>query len=102
MSVTSTPVPGSSSGRRVVTPSLSMVMQNGHAAAMVRAPVASASAVRFSLIRVPSVSSMNIRAPPAPQQKARSLVRGISARRSPGTAPRTSRGGAKTRLCRPR
>lgn len=51
------------------TPSLIMVLQNGHAAAMMEAPVSKASCVRSMFIRVfPDSSSLNICAPPAPQQ----------------------------------
>jgi hypothetical protein len=64
--------------------------------------VLSASSVRVSLIRVPIVSSIHMRAPPAPQQNDRSRLRGISVNRMPGTLPRISRGGLNTRLCRPR
>jgi len=46
------------------------------------------------LIRVPSFSSIHIRAPPAPQQNDFSPWRGISVRVTPGSAPMSSRGGA--------
>ena len=49
-------------------PSLSMTLQNGQPIAMRSAPVATASSVRLVLIRVPSFSSIHMRAPPAPQQ----------------------------------
>jgi len=50
-------------------PSEIMVKQKGHAVHTVCAPVASASLVRFWLIRVPMSSSIHILPPPAPQQK---------------------------------
>ena len=77
-------------------------MQNGHAAVTRSGASASASSVRLMLMRVPRFSSIHIRAPPAPQQNDRSRLRGISVSVSPGMAPSSSRGGAKTRLCRPR
>ena len=83
------------------TPEVSMVLQKGQPTAISSAPVESASAVRFSLIRVPSFSSMNIRAPPAPQQKPSLRLRSIS-RSSMPVALRSSRGGSKILLCRPR
>ena len=58
------------------------------------APVATASSVRLALIRVPSFSSIHIRAPPAPQQNDVSRVRSISRSSTPGSAPISSRGGA--------
>ena len=45
-----------------------MTMQNGQAVARVSAPVAMTSLVRSALMRVPRVSSIHIRPPPAPQQ----------------------------------
>ena len=75
------------------TPSVSIVVQNGHAVAMVVAPVAMASSARFTLIRVPIVSFMKTRAPPPPQQNADSHERGISATSRPGIAASSSRGG---------
>jgi hypothetical protein len=54
---------------------------------------ASASSVRSTLMRLPIFSSIHIRAPPAPQQKPRSLQRGISVAVRPFTASRISRGG---------
>src|SRR6478672_2482613 len=101
-SLTSTLSCVSSSCWRRETLSDSITMQNGHAAATMSGCRESASSARFSLMRWPIVSSIHIRAPPAPQQKDLSWFRGISASRRPGTLPRSSRGGAKTRLWRPR
>ena len=61
-----------------------MTRQNGQPTAIWSAPVPTASAVRFSLIREPMVSSIHIRAPPAPQQKDRSALRSISTYSAPG------------------
>src|SRR5437762_2851370 len=61
-----------------LTPSSNMVTQNGQATATPLASVATASLRRLWLIRVPLFSSMNARAPPAPQQKPRSRHRGSS------------------------
>src|SRR2546423_699753 len=61
-----------------VTPSPSMVRQNGHDAATVLAPVDNASSTRSTLMCLPIRSSIHIRAPPAPQQKERSAERSIS------------------------
>ena len=72
-----------------VSPSESITRQNGQPTAIWSAPVATASLVRFTLIRSPMVSSIHIRAPPAPQQKDRSELRGISTTRrraAPGAA----------------
>jgi len=52
--------------------------------AMASAPMATASAVRLPLMRVPIFSSIHIHAPSAPQQKERSLLRGISRSSTPG------------------
>ena len=76
-----------------VTPSASITLQNGQPMAIFVAPVATASDVRFSLIRVPSCSSIHMRAPPAPQQNEREPLRSISATFAPGRAPSRSRGG---------
>src|SRR5665213_1213807 len=65
MSITDT----SSSRPLAFTASSSMIMQNGQAVEMMSAPVASASLVRSMFTRLPIVSSIHIRAPPAPQQK---------------------------------
>ena len=52
-----------------------------------------ASVARVVLMRVPIDSSIHMRAPPAPQQKDFSRLRGISATVTPGRAPSSSRGG---------
>jgi hypothetical protein len=57
--------------------------------------------VRFSLIRDPMVSSIHIRAPPAPQQNDRSELRSISTNSAPGSTWSSSRGGEYTPLWRP-
>ena len=85
-----------------VSPSEIMTRQNGQPIAIRWAPVARASSVRFMLTRVPSFSSIHMRAPPAPQQKEVSPLRGISVSSTPGRDPISSRGGAYTWLCRPR
>ena len=76
-----------------VSPSDSITRQNGQPTAIWSAPVPTASAVRFSLIRVPMVSSIHMRAPPAPQQKDFSELRGISLNSAPGSTCSSSRGG---------
>ena len=85
-----------------VSPSESITRQNGQPVAIWSAPVSTASVVRLRLIRSPSFSSIHIRAPPAPQQKERSLLRGISVSSASGMTLRSSRGGEYTWLCRPR
>ena len=50
-------------------------------------------AVRFTLIRSPMVSSIHMRAPPAPQQKDRSPLRAISVNSASGMTSSSSRGG---------
>ena len=75
-------------------PSEIITRQNGQPMAIRSAPVAMASSVRFMLIRVPSFSSIHMRAPPAPQQKEVSRLRSISRSSTPGSAPISSRGGA--------
>ena len=60
------------------TASDSMTMQNGQAVEMTSGSRPSASSVRSTLIRLPIFSSIQNRAPPAPQQKPRSLQRCIS------------------------
>ncbi len=50
--------------------------------------------VRLTLTRSPIVSSIHIRAPPAPQQKDRSELRGISVSVASGITSSSSRGGA--------
>ena len=71
-----------------------MTLQNGQPMAIRSAPVARASSVRLVLIRVPSFSSIHMRAPPAPQQNDFSLERSISRSSTPGSEPSSSRGGA--------
>ena len=70
-----------------------MTMQNGQAVATVAAPVSSTCRVRSSLIRVPRVSSIHIRPPPAPQQNVSLPLLGISVSDTPA-APSTERGAA--------
>ena len=91
----------SSSSTTLLTPSDIIVLQNGQPMAMADAPVATASSVRLTLMRWPMVSSIHMRAPPAPQQKPVFLLRGISTRFAPD-APISSRGASKTLLWRPR
>ena len=85
-------------------PPPSMVLQKGQPTATSPAPVERASSARLSAMRVPSFSSMNMRAPPAPQQKPLLRLRSIST--SPAGPPAmdssSSRGGSNTLLCRPR
>ena len=76
-----------------VRPSASITRQNGQPTAIWSAPVATASFVRLTLIRSPMVSSIHIRAPPAPQQNDRSPLRSISASSAPGMICSRSRGG---------
>ena len=75
-----------------VSPSESITRQNGQPTAIWSAPVATASAVRVSLMREPIVSSIHMRAPPAPQQKDRSELRGISTSLVSGMTLSSSRG----------
>ena len=84
-----------------LTPPSNMVVQNGQAVAISSAPVSIACPVRDSLMRWPMSSSMNMRAPPAPQQKDSLWDLSIS-RSSMPVAPNSSRGGSKTWLWRPR
>jgi hypothetical protein len=93
-----TPAPGSALDCASLSPSRIITMQYGHAVATVEAPVSSAWRVRSALIRVPRVSSIHIRPPPAPQQNVFRPLLSISRSSSPGTAPRTSRGAAMTEL----
>ena len=76
-----------------VSPSESMTRQNGQPTAIWSAPVSTASTVRFTLIRSPMFSSIHMRAPPAPQQKDFSELRGISTKSAPGRISSSSRGG---------
>ena len=62
-----------------------------------KALVATASLSRLWLMRVPRFSSMNARAPPAPQQKPRSRQRGISTK-PPAALSITERGASYTSL----
>ena len=78
---------------RAFTPPVNMVVQKGQPVAISVAPVARACSERNSLTRRPMVSSMYMRAPPAPQQKASSRVRPISTRDAPA-ASTISRGGS--------
>ena len=76
----------------LATPSESMVVQKGQAVAMTWAPVPMASRERSTAMRVPIDSSIKAFAPPPPQQKARSRLRGISTACAP-VASSSSRGG---------
>ena len=76
-----------------VSPSESITRQNGQPTAIWSAPVATASWVRLMLIRSPMFSSIHMRAPPAPQQKDFSELRGISLTSAPGRICNNSRGG---------
>jgi hypothetical protein len=69
-----------------VTPSVIIVMQNGHAVAIASAPVASSSSVRSTLMRFPVSSSIHMRPPPAPQHSPRLLLRLGSTRFTTGSA----------------
>ncbi len=74
------------------TPSAIIVMQKGQATAISSACVASASPARSTLMRVPTVSSIHMRPPPAPQQSPLSLLRGISTRTTGSARLSVSRG----------
>ena len=76
-----------------LTPPVNMVLQKGQPVAISSAPVASACSERNSLTRRPMVSSMYMRAPPAPQQKASSRAGEISTSEAPA-AETSSRGGS--------
>ena len=76
-----------------VSPSESITRQNGQPTAIWSAPVPTASLVRLRLIRSPRLSSIHMRAPPAPQQKDRSELRSISTTSAPGSTWSSSRGG---------
>jgi hypothetical protein len=93
---TSSPAP------TALVPSSSMMKQKGHAVAIRVAPVDSASFERSSLTFVPTVSSIHIRAPPAPQHIPLVPLRGISTTSMPLIEPTTLRGARYTSLCRPR
>lgn len=77
----------------VFTPPVSMTLQKGQPVAISEAPVSRACWVRNSLMRVPWRSSINMRAPPAPQQKASLRLWDISVTSTP-VASRSSRGGS--------
>ena len=77
----------------IVRPSESITRQKGQPTAIWSAPVSMASWVRLRLIRSPMFSSIHIRAPPAPQQKERSELRGISVSSASGMTSSSSRGG---------
>ncbi len=79
-----------------------MTRQKGQAVETVSGSVVSASSTRSVLMRLPMRSSIHMRAPPAPQQKPRSLQRCISWVWTPGTLAMMSRGWAYTLLWRPR
>ena len=66
------------------------------------APVASASCVRSTLTFLPIVSSIHMRAPPAPQHMPLVPLRGISTMSMPASEPMTLRGARYTSLWRPR
>src|SRR5690606_27629574 len=84
------------------TPSKSIVVQNGQLAAITEAPVSSASSALSILIRLsPGSSSLNICAPPAPQQSPLVLQRFISTN-STSKASNTARGASYTPLALPR
>ncbi len=76
-----------------LTESVSMTRQNGQAVETMSGLTERASSTRSLLMRLPIRSSIHIRAPPAPQQKPRSLWRCISSLRIPGTLAMISRGG---------
>ena len=79
----------------LLMPSVSIVMQNGHALAMVLAPVSRSWSVRFTFTRSAFCSSIHICAPPAPQQRPRCLVQySGSTSSTPGMRLRISRGGS--------
>src|SRR5690625_7805806 len=79
-----------------------MTWQNGHAVETVSGLVVSASSTRSVLMRLPIRSSIHMRAPPAPQQKPRSLWRCISLVLTPGPLGIVARRGGDTLLLRPR
>ncbi|CPU17117.1 Uncharacterised protein [Mycobacteroides abscessus] len=86
---------------RAVTPSVNMTRQNGQPVAILDAGVDRASSTRSMLMRLPSCSSIHMRAPPAPQHMERSPCLGISVIAAP-EAPISSRGAVYTLLWRPR
>ncbi len=70
-----------------------MTRQKGQAVETMSGLRERASSTRSLLTRLPMRSSIHMRAPPAPQQKPRSLWRCISSLRRPGTLAMISRGG---------
>lgn len=92
---------GLAAAPRAFTPPANMLLQNGQPVAMSVAPVARACSVRNSFMRCPIFSSMNMRAPPAPQQNASSRFLSISATCIPVDSS-SSRGGSNTLLWRPK
>ena len=79
-----------------------MTLQNGQPTATVLAPVATSSSARFTFTRLPIFSSMNIRPPPAPQQKPLLLARSGSTRSTTGRRRRIVRGASYSPFHRPR
>src|SRR4051812_50117944 len=77
------------------TESVSITRQNGQAVDTMSGFTDSASSTRSLLMRLPIRSSIHIRAPPAPQQKPRSLWRCISSFRRPRALAVVSRGGGE-------
>ena len=77
-----------------VTPSVIIVMQNGHATAIWSAPVASSSSLRSTFTRLPTFSSIHMRPPPAPQHNPLLFVRGGSTSSTTGSALRSVLRGA--------
>src|SRR5260370_29914900 len=80
--------------------SRNMVLQNGHAAPTMAAPVAANSSARSTLTRLPFSSPRNASPPPAPQQNDRSRARGGSTRFHDHAM--TLRGASYTPTYRPR
>ena len=73
--------------------------QNGQPMAIRSAPVAMASSVRLRLMRVPSFSSIHIRAPPAPQQKERLTGARHLAQLDAGQRADAARAAGRRRCC---
>src|SRR5262249_12594598 len=87
---------------RCFFPSVIITLQSGQATATVFAPVATSSSAGFTLTREPIFSSMNIRPPPAPQQKPRFRRRSGSTRSTRGSRRSTWRGASYSPFHRPR